>query len=101
VTKTLQETAVLLADEHRKVDPDTKVIKFFPDKSGAMVRLLEVSSATPTLGQISPFAFNADPKGGIDHPSVVILVSVDEWTDIQAKRLSLPSDWDLAAATDL
>ncbi len=99
--RSLKAVASDLAAAHRKADSATSTIKFFPEASQAQVRLLEVSSAAPTTGEVLPFGFGADAANGVEYPSVVILVSPSEWTDIQNGRLPLPSGWDLGVAEDL
>jgi len=98
---TLREVANRLAAAHRDADVATSTIKFFPGAKQNEVCLLEVSSTAPTTGEVLPFRFGADTKTGVDFPSVVILVSPNEWTEIQAGNLPLPGGWDLDAAEDL
>jgi hypothetical protein len=99
--RALEEVARELAAAHRKSDPKTKTIKFFPSLQGDEFRLLEVSDAAPTTGEVLPFRFPSDQANGIDYPSVVILLSPKEWLDIQAKKLPLPNGWDLPLSEDL
>ncbi len=93
------QTAAMLAAAHRREDPNTSTVRYFP-RDGT-VRLLEVSSSAPTTGEILPFAFNADIANGVPFPSVVILVSPDEWAQIQSGTLCLPVGWDLTTSRDL
>jgi hypothetical protein len=99
--RSLKTVANELAIAHRKADPETTIIKFFPTTSPSEVRLLEVSSAAPTTGEILPFRFAADIKNRVEFPSIVILVSPSEWQDIQTHRLGLPEGWDLQNAEDI
>ncbi len=96
---TLEDTAIELAKWHRKADPATIAIKYFP--GGESIRLLEVSESAPTTDEILPFRFATDPTSGIMYPSIVILVSPDEWRHIKDGNLNLPSGWDLEAARDI
>ncbi len=98
---TLREVAVDLAAAHRRADPATSTIKFFPGAKQDEVCLLEVSSTAPTTGEVMPFRFGAEIASGVDYPSVVILVSPTEWQDIQKGKLPLPGGWDLATAEDV
>ncbi len=97
----LESVATELAMAHRHADPNTTIIKFFPDENLHEVLLLEVSFGTPTVDEILPFRFGPDPANGVDYPSIVILVSPKEWQDIQNGNLNLPNGWDLSRAIDL
>lgn len=99
--RSLRSVAVDLAGAHRQADPTTSLIKFFPLTSKKEVRLLEVSSAAPTTGEILPFGFGAHDAVGVEYPSVVILVSPAEWDAIRAGTLHLPDGWDLSSAEEL
>lgn len=96
-----QKTAKKLAQGHKKFDPNTQMIKYFPSNHHKEVRLLEVSSTAPTTGEMMPFRFGPDTSQGIDLPSVVILISPQEWEDVKSGRLKLPQNWDLSKAIDL
>jgi hypothetical protein len=89
-----QQTAQMLATAHRAKEHLT-VVMLDPDPSQQEIRLLEVSPATATTRELYPFAFGARPDLGIDYPSVVLLLSPDEWSDVQARRLPLPQGWTL------
>ena len=87
-----------LAAAHRKADPQTSVVKLFPSDAGDEIRLLEVTSAVPATGEILPFRFAAQPSLHVDYPSVVILLTPEEWRDVRAGKLMLPPGWDLHKA---
>jgi hypothetical protein len=91
-----ETTAEKLAQAHRQEDPGTKEVYLFPDVQLADVRLLEVSGSAPTSGDVVPFHFQARPDIGIDFSSTVILLSPEEWREVQAGKLHLPGGWDLA-----
>ncbi len=95
----IDDVATELARAHRQADPATIIVKYFPDVSE--IRLVEVSTEAPTTGEILPFAFGAEPANGIDFPSIVILLSPEEWREVQAGLLRLPDGWDLNTARDL
>lgn len=99
--KALLDEAKELASAHRKTDPSTRVVKFFPSGRPDQVRLLEVSKSAPTTGEIMPFTFAADPPHGVDHASTVILLSPEEWMAVQKGKLSLPADWNISTAKDV
>jgi len=93
--RSYRETAQDLADAHRRIDPATTTILLLPDPAGQEIRLIEVSARAPRSGDVFPFRFEARHDLGIDFPSVVILLSPDEWADVEAGRLALPPGWDL------
>jgi hypothetical protein len=82
-------------------DRETVLVKYFPAAEGSEIRLLEVSRSAPTTHEVLPFGFAADHTHGIDYPSVVILLSPEEWTSVQDQDLKLPAGWDLSTAEDL
>ena len=99
--KAIIDEAKELATAHRRTDPATRIIKFFPAVEAGQICLLEVSESAPTTGEIMPFTFSADSGHGVDYPSTVILLSPREWQDVQSGRLPLPPAWDLSAAEDV
>jgi hypothetical protein len=92
-----RKTASELAEAHRKEDPSTTEIYLFPDDQIADVRLLEVSGSAPRSGDVLPYQFDARPDLDIHFTSTVILLSPDEWKDVQDGKLKLPDDWDLTS----
>ena len=97
----LKIVAQNLAEAHRKADTATSVIKFLPVPDNDEIRLLEVSSNSPTLGEILPFRFDASVANKVYYPSVIVLVNPSEWQDIQDGKLHLPSGWDIETAVQL
>lgn len=85
------ETAQALARFHRAEDPDTTAVYFFdaPDE----VRLVEVSGSIGGSGDALPFRFGPQPKHGIHHPSVIILLTPDEADQVREGKISLPEGW--------
>jgi hypothetical protein len=83
-----------LARAHREDDPGTTDV--YLSESPDEIRLVEISgslgSASP--GRVLPFRFNERPDQGIDYPSVVILLSPQEWEAVQRGELPLPPGWD-------
>jgi len=98
--RSLRDNARELAQAHRQADSKTRLIKFFPANGTEEIRLLEVSEAVPTTGEVLPFSFQSDPERGVDYPSTVILLSPLEWQRIQNRELELPPGWDIASAED-
>jgi len=89
------QTARELAAAHRQADPGTRLIFLQPDVDEREIRLLEVSAAAPTSGELYAFSFTARPDLGIPYPSVVLLLSDEEWEDVQRGNLQLPNGWTL------
>ena len=97
--RTVRDVAQYLARAHRERDPRTSVIKLVPAESE--VRLVEVSPDAPSTGDVLPVRFGSSPADEIDYPSVVVLLSPEEWQDVLEGRLSLPAGWSLSCAEDL
>jgi len=92
--KTVLEVAEQLAEAHRKEDPATTEV--YVAEASDEVRLVEVSgSVTPTATyEALPFKFKARPDQGVYYPSVVVLLSPEEWEAVKRGELQLPSGWD-------
>lgn len=99
--RSLSDVAKELAQAHRKYDPATTLIKFFPSAQNGRIQLLEVSTSAPTTDEVLPFGYGSDPANGVDYPSVVILLSPEEWQHVQDGKLALPVGWNLTEAEDL
>jgi hypothetical protein len=99
--RSINTVARKLASAHRKADKKTDTIKLLPTAQQDVIRLLEVSRAAPTTGEVLPFRFAADAANGVDYPSVVILLSPEEWQRVEDGDLSLPAGWNLAEAANL
>jgi hypothetical protein len=93
------DVAATLAQAHREADPKTNTVKYFP--GGPPIRLIEVSSEAPTTGEILPFEFPEDRANGVVYSSIVVLLSPEEWDDVQNGALPLPTGWDLYQARDV
>lgn len=89
--KSIYETARELALAHRREDPETREVYLAdaPDE----VRLVEVSGSVGYTGEVLPFRFAAKPDLGIPYPSVVVLLSPEEWTELRGGKLALPQGW--------
>jgi hypothetical protein len=99
--RSINVVAKKLASAHRRADKKTKIIKLFPSAQQDVIQLLEVSQAAPTTGEVLPFRFAADAANGVDYPSVVILLSPEEWQQVEHGDLNLPVGWNLAEAESL
>ena len=101
MARPLKIVARELAKAHRNTDRKTSLVKLFSTSQQNEIHLLEVSAAAPTTGEIMPFRFGENLAHGVDYASVIILVSPEEWREVEAGRLPLPADWDLSTAEDL
>jgi len=63
--------------------------------------VVEITSSVPASGAVLPFRFPSDPAHGIDYPSVVVLLSPEEWTQVEAGKLDLPNGWNLGNEEDV
>lgn len=89
--KPIDQVAKELADAHRKEDPETREVFLAPHP--AEVRLVEVSASLAPSGEVLPFRFAPSPEHGVPYTSVVVLLSIDDWTRLQRGDLRLPPDW--------
>lgn len=89
--KSVADVAEELAAAHKHEDPETTAV--FLAAALDEVRLVEVSGSVGTSGEVLPYRFAAQPAKGIKYPSVVILLSPEEWSQVQDGRLSLPAGW--------
>ena len=97
----LREVAQELAAAHRAADPETTRIKLFSSAQDDEIRLLEISTSIPTTGEILPYRFASDEANGINYPSTIILVTPDEWRDVENGVIELPLGWPLSDAEDI
>jgi hypothetical protein len=89
--KSLEDIAKMLADAHRKADPNTVGIWLAPDSDGREIRLVEVSQTAPYTGEALPIRF--PPKGTILFPTVVVLLNRRELAEVDAGELPQPEGW--------
>jgi hypothetical protein len=84
-----RETAERLAKAHFEVEPNLKHVYLLEpvDEQDAdkPIKLLEVVEGTIERG-IEPIAFTADPKRGIEYPSVIIEVSPKEYDEMRQEQ---------------
>ena len=95
--RSLLEVAQELAEAHREEDPATTEV--YLAESPYEIRLVEVSGSVSSIGtkEVLPFWFTERPDQGIDYPSVVILLSPEEWESVERGEISLPQGWDKRA----
>lgn len=96
--RSLDEVARELAEAHREADPTTQAVYLALDPAGREIRLVEVSGSVGTTGEVLPFRFGPRVDQGIPYPSIVVLLSPDEWKQLEAGQLELPESWGRAAA---
>jgi hypothetical protein len=91
----LFETARSLAKSHLESDEKTTKVLYYPPRptEAPVVRLLEVSGSCPTLNEVLPVAFAADPDDAVPYPSVIILMSESDFAALRSAKLQLPPDW--------
>ena len=89
------DVAQLLAEEHRKNDPDLQAVYLADDPNDREIRLVEVSGSVGMTWQVLPFRFAARPDLGVPYPCVIVLLSPEEWAALAApgSDLALPASW--------
>jgi hypothetical protein len=95
VPRSYDEAVRTLASWHTEGLPGGALVFHFPDPQRQTIRLLEISGEFPVSGDTRPFAFGRSEE--FPFRSAVIQVTPEEWADIQAGRMPLPPDWDLAS----
>ncbi|MGM0575292.1 MAG: hypothetical protein ACQEXJ_06140 [Myxococcota bacterium] len=93
-TKSLEETARELASAHKAEDPDTQAVYLVADPSGQEIRLIEVTGSVGSVGELLPYRFEAAPDQGVAYPTVVVLLSPEEWDKVRRGELALPEGWE-------
>jgi hypothetical protein len=89
----LERLARELARAHRESDESITGIYFARDHAGREIRLVEVSSEVDTTNEVLPVRFGARPDLRMPRPSVIVLLSAEEWDALQQGALSLPTGW--------
>ena len=92
--KSIDDVAHELAAAHRREDPETREVYFLRAKDE--VRLVEVSGSAHSGGEVLPFGFAARRDLGVPYPSVVVLLSPEDWERVRRGELDLPEGWDVA-----
>lgn len=91
--RSLETVAREVAAAHCEQDPDTTAVYLVPDPAGAEIRLVEVSRALGTVGEILPYRFKPTPERGVPYATVIILLSPADWEQLQQGQLELPQGW--------
>lgn len=79
-----------LATAHRSAD-EGDVVAIYWHPHDTQVRLVEVSKSIPTTHEILAFGFAASEQ--VPAPSVMIIVSEEEFNDLKDGDLQLPDSW--------
>ncbi len=91
-----------LAEAHYAIDPEIELIIGLTAGakrervSDEPIKLLEVNRSTVPSG-IHPLFFGPHRDSGIAYPSVIIMVTPDEYEDILKKRTKLPNRWQMGS----
>jgi hypothetical protein len=96
IPKTYSEAVCSLVDAHTQAGPEDLSIVLFPDSQQQMVRLILISSDFQETGAVRPFPLGRSAE--FPFRSAVALVTPEEWAQVEAARLRLPDEWDLATA---
>ena len=100
VAKEKENVAKKIAKSNHEMDTNTSIIKYFPSNDDT-IKILEVSSSVATSGLVEPFLFDEDNKNGVPYKVSMILLSDEEWNDINNQQLNLPEGWNLKHSQDL
>jgi len=92
---TKDEAAVALAERHRNIDTETlEIVRFLSDDEDderEPIKLMEVSPATISTGQIDAFTFAA--TADFPYRTSLAVISPEEWALARQGELPLPNGW--------
>ena len=88
---TILDVATRLAAAHQKEDPATSDV--FLAKGEEEVRLVEISKSVGNTGEVLPFRFGPRVDQDIPYPSVIVVLSPEEWQLVKDGKLKLPDGW--------
>jgi hypothetical protein len=90
--------ALHLAKSHHADDPAiVRIVRLLAAEENAPaepIKLLEVNPGTSPSG-IMPMTFNPDPSSNVPFSSVVVEITVQEFSRIQKGKIELPHGWTL------
>lgn len=94
--KSIEQAARGLAEMHKKNDPETMEVHYFPT-IGEDICIVEITEAVgPTdPPEILPLRFAAMPEHDIPFRNVVILLHPEEWKQVLDGKARLPNGWNL------
>lgn len=81
-----------LAAAHRRTDTEITKIWLAVDPTQREVRLVEVTTESPTTMEALPVRFRATLQ--VPLPSAVLLLSPEEWAAVERRELDLPAGWE-------
>ena len=87
-----RHVAEALAAAHRRADPDVVKIWLAIDPTQSEVRLVEVTTDSPTTMEPLTVRFRATAE--VPLPSAVLLLSPEEWAAIVRQEMELPVGWE-------
>ena len=97
--KSIDDVAHELAAAHRREDPSTQAVYFL--RSEDEVRLVEISRSADSGGEILPFRFGPNLDEGVPYPSVLVLLSPEDWDRVLLGDLRLSEGWDVNLREEL
>ncbi len=98
ILKDKVKVAKNLARKHFEIEPGMTEIFSIWDRPkyearlNTPIKLLEVDRNTIASG-IQPLAFDPIPSAGIRYPSVIVVVTPEEFLKIRSRELPLPPGW--------
>jgi hypothetical protein len=87
-----RHVAEALAASHRRADPHVIKIWLAVDPTQQEVRLVEVTTESPTTMDQLTVRFR--PTAEVPLPSAVLLLSPAEWAAIEREEMELPVGWE-------
>lgn len=81
-----------LAKIHYENDPSITDIYNIENVDDGWIGLLEIDKYTPKMGVVI-LRFDKLAMEGINHPSIIIVITPQEFEDLKAGKLSLPKNW--------
>lgn len=97
MSKPILDVAKELAAAHHNEDPSTT--RVYLSSHDTEIRLVEVAGSVESTGELFPVHFAKDRE--VPYTSVVVLLSEDEWQQVENGALALPKGWDKASLTRL
>lgn len=87
-----RQVAMALAAAHRRTDAEIVKIWLALDPTQREVRLVEVTTESPTTMEALPVRFRATAE--VPLPSAVLLLSPEEWAAVERHEIDLPVGWE-------
>jgi hypothetical protein len=87
-----RQVAESLAAAHRRADSGIVKILLALDPAEREVRLVEVTTESPTTMEVLPVRFRATRE--VPLPSAVLLFSPEEWAARERREIDVPDGWE-------